>query len=620
MKFNSLTLNNFKCFTKTTVELPDSNGLYLVTGKNLQVPALGSNGLGKSSLFDALCFVLYGKTAKGSKAGKLMNRNPDKKLGSGYSVEISLEKDGTTHTIRRSWSPNSLTLGKDEVVQEAIDEFIGLTFEQFLYAVYFQQQGTHFIDLTAGDKLNFLSELFQLDKWVKCGDVAKTKASAITYDLVAAETEKNSLVSRLDTLLKNIDELEKKSAVWQENQDIEVLKLKSELDSMLAAIADLVPEELNSDLLLCIKEVESEIATYQANIKDHNTYRDKLLAEHAVLKNDIKRIEREIVSLKNQNDTCPTCKQKITVADNNQLIMDLEKKSAELVANDLYPSKIEKLEEGIKGVQDMIVRQTEQRQRYLEDKKTTDLKNQVIEEKKKAVRVLELRIETQLKQNNPYQEQINGAQTTVLNESAKLDGFVEKLDFLHKQHDNYTFWQKLFPQIRLEILNEVVEELELHFNQAFAQIGLFDWSIVINTVKELKNETLKNELTVKLLQKGIEVDLDSLSGGERQRIRLCTALGISELIKGRLGVPLNLLLFDEPMASLSAEGIELMLDLFTSLADNNTVLLAEHRILELTKFNGTFEITKNNNGNSTICSPTQSFSLNPSLALSTDIG
>src|SRR3990167_11164767 len=77
MKFKTLTVENFLSFRKPqTVPLADL-GLVLVRGDNRVSGAASSNGSGKTAIFDALCFALFGLTTRGLKADDVACRFTD---------------------------------------------------------------------------------------------------------------------------------------------------------------------------------------------------------------------------------------------------------------------------------------------------------------------------------------------------------------------------------------------------------------------------------------------------------------------------------------------------------------------------------------------------------------
>ena len=142
-----LTLSNFRCFKDITIELPD-NGTILLWG---------TSGIGKTTIFKAINFVLYGKEQKVVKHG-------EKKC----KVQFQFKDI----TITRTKVPNHLTFKKEEIdssgetnireysddpAQKEIEKLFG---KDFLLTGYMAQKGTEsFFNLSSNEKSSFLQKL-----------------------------------------------------------------------------------------------------------------------------------------------------------------------------------------------------------------------------------------------------------------------------------------------------------------------------------------------------------------------------------------------------------------------------------------------------------------------------
>ena len=112
-----LILENFRCYTSRTFDLPD-NGVTLLSG---------DSGKGKTSIFKAINFALYG--VKGKEATTSFGCKKSK---------VTMLFDG--HTITRTRTPNHLTINsktgftaEDIVAQKWINDTFGLYFLQTSY-------------------------------------------------------------------------------------------------------------------------------------------------------------------------------------------------------------------------------------------------------------------------------------------------------------------------------------------------------------------------------------------------------------------------------------------------------------------------------------------------------
>lgn len=100
INFKSITLQNFMKYGNKKTKFEFTNGIHLVTGKN---------GAGKSSLFLALHYCLFGKTYNGKTIGSLVN-NINKK---GMYVEVEMNINGDEFTIKRGTNPSIFEIYKN---------------------------------------------------------------------------------------------------------------------------------------------------------------------------------------------------------------------------------------------------------------------------------------------------------------------------------------------------------------------------------------------------------------------------------------------------------------------------------------------------------------------------
>ena len=111
-------LENFRSYRGLhKFAVPVDPGLYLITGKNEVEPRLGTNGVGKSTLLDAVFWCLYGRTTRGLKAGDVIAWGQTQ-----CSVTVYLTVGDKAIKITRTQSPNSLTLDDTAVTQETIQK------------------------------------------------------------------------------------------------------------------------------------------------------------------------------------------------------------------------------------------------------------------------------------------------------------------------------------------------------------------------------------------------------------------------------------------------------------------------------------------------------------------
>ena len=183
MQIKRLTAKNFYSFKELDVDFSNFNGITRILGRNKD--SGGSNGAGKSALFEAVTWGIYGSTIRKSTEAALINSQ----AGKDCSVCVEIEKKGIgTIVITRSKKPTFLNVevngvlinkGNATQTQEAIEELLETDHKSFLASVVFGQHSTFtFLDATPEDKRKIIKNCFNLDEiFSKRASVKELKSS-----------------------------------------------------------------------------------------------------------------------------------------------------------------------------------------------------------------------------------------------------------------------------------------------------------------------------------------------------------------------------------------------------------------------------------------------------------
>ncbi len=586
MKIKTAEISGFRSFrARTLIEFGDP-GLVFVTGKNLVEPALGANGAGKSSIFEALYWCLYGKTSRGLKAGNI------KSWGAGGTtvVEVAVEALGKAFTVRREQGPNRLCVGERaseelrEVDQQTLEGMLGISPKAFLYSIFFAQFSPSFLDLSASEQMALFTEVLNLDLWEAASDQASKEAKVL---------EARAQVLEVDLGRQQGSLIAKRAFIEQEGY----------------RVADQVRERYLRGVALKenIKDARRALAEAEALAERHSKEDKKVRADLKEMKDHVEeqrdaaidqmkewRFEnRQLEQVKKPKTTCVLCGSPL---DGKQI-------KAGLVAYEEAQEKIKEnmalLEEAEKWVKDWDL-ELKDLYKALDDR--SDAAEHIRQvATRKAVLQNELGAKERLMRADlPKEDPELAAELKAL--ETEYRGLKEGLAALRKEGEGLRYWQKEFKELRLYLIEESLTQLEVECNSALHQLGLEGWRIEFDVEREKKTGGVKTGFSVLIYSPVTEsvVPWEAWSGGESQRMRLAVAMGLSSLITSRLGADTNVEFWDEPSTWLSTSGITDLMHALKSRAQDNgkQIWVADHRALEFGGFSKTVVVTKDSSGSS----------------------
>lgn len=614
MQIKKLTISNFRSFAGPHEFLFQdyASGLHFIVGQNQSEPDLGENGTGKSSLFEAVYWVLYGKTTQNLKAGNIHTWN----TAGGTSGTVIFSKSDLTYTVTRSWNPNKITVlrhdtHEEEVVtQERLDQIIGITADVFQYTILLGQESSAFFDISPAAKLDLFTDLMNLDYWLYCSDRASAKVDAIAKQSVQIEKAVATLNGRQSQLHEQISAYKQQSENFEVNRTAEIqqyhntiLKMQTGLQEDTANVRQYTKKinTVNAKLDTLEDELRTNLDQYDRHKESIAKHKMKAV-EH---EKDITAVKREIDKFRAVQDACPYCLQPIDAAHlkrelgaltgrYNTYTKALSDLQAELslvqssfTAVDATTSALDTEINGLtRQLDTMVANQTKL--------------NRAIETTEREVQRLEKCIKDKQGQTNPYQELIDQALDAIKQLDGEIQSKQDELERLNTKKASASYWVKAFKELRLFVIERALVTFEVEVNNYLDQLGMHQWRIIFDVEKTTKAGTISKGFQVFIQgpTNAEPVPWEAWSGGERQRLRLAGSLGLADLILARLGQESGVLIVDEPTQHLSGIGVTYLLDTLQTKAEqeNKQVWLIDHRSLDFGRFASVTEIIKDDNG------------------------
>ena len=611
--FISLEIENFKHYIGKP-QIFDlqayGNGLHFLCGKNLTNDRLGSNGAGKSSLWDAMCWCLYGRTVNKLRTSDI---RPWTKSGPTWvTIDITIE-DGPQilehYQIKRGSGANQLTINDKMVGQEQVDNLIKLDYNLFIHAVILGQGRPLFLDLTPGDKMRLFSEVLDLDRWERRAAIARNEAAHCKQSIGRLEGEISGLTTALEYANDTLVDVRSASKRWNDEQQEYIEAYKARLNDYKkqlkpiekkAASADLLSDSAGTEL----KALSKKLDNLADQLRDLEIERSSWKHNEIDANRASKRLISEMASLK-QTKNCPTCGQTVKLTDLSDQrtrlkteIKRLEKESITLT------KKFDDTEKKYQELSIIVARQRKHRDKLQDefDKQlaASRISMQAHESLLAKIRSIEERLTIAEEEVNPHRDAMSEARIQLKDIKTELNTVKANEKKLQAKTERAIFWSKGFGNIRLSIVDEVLTDLQFTTASLLAEVGLGDWNINYSVERETKSGTTQRSLGIDIQSPTSTrtVRWESWSGGEGQRLRLIVALAFADTLLNYAGAQINLRVLDEPTRGLSPEGVRDLCELLSNYADEHdaSIWYVDHHSIESTHFTSVVTIVNDKDG------------------------
>jgi len=559
LKLHGLTIKNFMSIGNVTQSLNfSSNDLVLVLGENLDLGGNDNrNGVGKSTIVNALSYALYGGALTNIKKDNLINKTNMKHM----LVTLTFEVNGTEYKIERGRKPGIFKFTKGDVekdvdedesqgegrfTQMEIERTIGISHDMFKHILALNTYVEPFLALRTNEQRVIIEQLLGITKLSEKAEKLKEEAK-VTKDEIKEEEFRISAATEANKRIEqNILGLEAKSNSWNRAKDTKVEKLQ-------ASIIELLTVDIDKEIELhkSKKEVEDLTAEYRSLTKELNGLEKDVLDVNKT----ITRLDRVLLS--STEKICPTCSQEMDKDTHNKV-------HNEYVAQQL-DAKTKAVEKTAKRDETKVLANSVASMIPKLPETFYDTLAQAYNHKT-TLDTLGNSLQSELDTVNPYVDQI---------ESLKKDG-LQEIDFktlndLVKLRDHQDFLLKLLTNkdsfIRKKIIDQNLSFLNHRLAHYLADIGL---------PHEVK---FKSDLEVEISMYGKEFDFDNLSRGERTRLILSLSWSFRDVYES-MNDKINLLFIDELIDSgLDSSGVESSLAILKKMCRDSkrNIYLISHR-------------------------------------------
>ena len=531
---------------------------------------VGENGSGKSTVLDALCFVLFNKPFRTISKSQLVNSI---NLG-GTIVEIECVIQKNNFKIIRGMKPNIFeiycngrmmnqdanALDTQKILEQQI---LKLNYRSFTQVVILGSSTfIPFMQLRSKDRREVVEDILDIKIFSLMNFLLKHKVKEVSEELKSIEYEFRLSKEKIDLQNKYIEDIRKnKERIIEEKEHLV-------FDSERVVLSE---QEKADKIKLEIKSLEPE-TSQKENVKSSIREYHKMEAK---LSNRVDENKRQKEFFEN-NETCPVCTQDIELELKKQKIEEKSKRIQELNSGiDKLKIELNDKEQLLKGI-DMLSKQI--REKEVEVAKICTS----IAHMERLIRQTNIQIQAMKKGEVSEEDKVK---LTRLSERCKLQE--EQITKLREDKFYVDVARNLLMDtgIKTKIINKYLPIMNKLINGYLTSMDFY----VNFTLDNNFNETIKS-------RHRDEFSYSSFSEGEKMRIDLALLFTWRAVAKMKNSTNTNLLILDEIFdSSLDTTGTDDFLKILHTFADQNVFVISHKGDTMFDKFRSVIKFEKQRN-------------------------
>ena len=514
---------------------------------------IGTNGAGKSTVLDALTFVLFNKPFRKINKPQLVNTTNEKEC----LVEIEFAINAKEYVIRRGIKPNVFDIiidgeklnreADDRSMQKVLEEnVLKLNYKSFTQIVILGSSTfVPFMQLSSTNRREVIEDLLDIRIFSNMNSLVKEKIKEEKNIIKTLKLKEESLLDKVTMQQEFIEELESRGNANIKSNSDKVTKLDNEVEVYMRDNA--VIEE---DIHKFTKEQEEVIGAHK-KLSKLNNLKGKISQKVATITKEY--------NFFTENTVCPTCTQDIKEEFRVNRISDAQNKAKELKKG------YEDLEETIKFEQER-------------ERQFNTLSKEIIN------------LTHGISQNNT---KISGCQRQIRDLESEIQRITDQFANRNTEHEKLAEFKKSLQQVIQDLGNN--KEKILYYD--FAHFLLKDDGVKTKIIKKylpLINQQVNRYL--QLMDFFINFHLDeefnesvkspihedfsysSFSEGEKMRIDLALLFTWREVARVKNSINTNLLIMDEVFdSSLDGFGTEEFLKIIRYIIKDANIFVISHK-------------------------------------------
>jgi DNA repair exonuclease SbcCD ATPase subunit len=515
---------------------------------------VGTNGAGKSTMIDALCFALFGKPYRKINKPQLINSINQKDM----LVEVEFTIGKSKYKVVRGIKPNKFEIWQNGTMlnqdasardyQSLLEkQILKLNFKSFTQIVVLGSASfTPFMQLSANDRREIIEDLLDIQIFSVMNDILKGEMQSTIQ-------RSNQLRTDMDMTKQKVELQESYISKIEEARKQGVQDIQEKIQQATTAIG-----EYSTTITTLREKIEGREQTI-ADLDAISKKLSKLTKLQSQLESNVNKFQKEI-KFYDESESCHTCKQEI----------------ADTFKDKIIEEKGEKLRETTSAL--------------------TELESQIEVINKRLKEINEVQLEI-----SDLQHEVSKYQAMISTQNTHIDSLNVELEKVQQaSSDDTSEDKKALKELAKQYLDMTEEKSKINEDKYYYEIGanlLKDGGIktkIINQYLPVINHYVNQYL--KSMDFFVQFELDenfketirsrhrdafsyaSFSEGEKMRIDLSLLFTWRQIAKMKNSTNTNLLIMDEVFdSSLDTTGTDEFLKILNTLDKGVNAFIISHK-------------------------------------------